>query len=172
MYPNSTLSSRRRRSGGIAVLVFALCILDHPAGATAQGSGASGGVDGDLRLGVYTEASEAFVGGGILARLGPTKWFMNPNLEYVFVDRGDLATINFDFQYDLTSNAEVDFWFGAGAALVLRENHRGSSETDFGVNLFGGVGFLRQASVRPYFQAKLLLSDDSEGVIAFGIRFF
>lgn len=153
----------RRLTAGLAALLLALVL---PATAGAQD------IDGDLRVGVYTDVSEAFVGGGILTQLGNTRWFFNPNAEFVFVDPGDLATLNLDFHYDLVSQGEADFWLGAGPALVLRENRRGDDETDFGVNLLAGVGFLRSSAVRPYFQGKLLLSDESEGVIAFGIRFF
>ena len=127
--------------------------------------------DFDLRLGVYTDVSEAFVGGGILTRLGDSGWFLNPNLEYVFVDRGDLATLNADFHYDLVSEGEVDVWLGAGPALIFRDNDRGNDSTDLGVNLLGGIGFLRDRPIRPFLQAKLVLSDDTEGVVAFGVRF-
>lgn len=165
---------RRHRIGGLVRLALtglAATLLLVPASSAGE-------IDGDLRLGVYTDASEAFLGGGILTRLGGSDWFLNPNLEYVFVDHGDLATLNLDFHYDLASEGEADFWLGAGPALVLRDSdpppgrRGGDDETDFGVNLFAGVGFLRSSAVRPYFQAKLLLSDDSEGVIAFGVRFF
>lgn len=136
------------------------------------GDAAAEGIDGDLRVGVYTDASEAFAGGGVLVRLSEgSRWFFNPNLEYVFVDRGDLLTLNADFHYALASESSADFWLGAGAALVIRDNDRGNDQTDFGVNLFGGVGFLRDSAVRPFLQAKLLLSDDTEGVVAFGVRF-
>lgn len=132
-------------------------------------------IDGDLRIGVYTDESEAFVGGGILTRLGNSRWFFNPNLEYVFVENGDLATLNGDFHYDLASQGDIDFWLGGGPALIFRNRDccgRNEDKTDFGVNLLGGVGFLRDRAVRPFFQAKLVLSDESEGVVAFGIRFF
>jgi hypothetical protein len=135
------------------------------------GSAGAAGVDGDLRLGVYTDASEAFLGGGLLIRLDDSQWFFNPNVEYVFVDDGDLVTFNFDFHYDLASEGTTTFWLGAGPALVLIDDDRGRDETDFGVNLFGGVGFLSTSAVRPFLQAKLLLADETEGVVAFGIRF-
>ncbi len=131
----------------------------------------AGEIDADLRLGVYTDASEGFLGGGILTRFGSSRWLFNPNLEYVFVERGDLATLNADFHYDLTSMGETDFWLGAGPALVFRDNDRGSDDTDLGVNLFAGVGFLRNQAIRPFFQVKLLIYDETEGVLAFGIRF-
>jgi hypothetical protein len=130
------------------------------------------GVDGDLRVGVYTDASETFVGGGILTRLGGSQWFFNPNLEYVLIDNGDLITLNADFHQDLAARGEADFWLGAGLALIERENRAGADSSDLGANLLGGVGFLRSRPIRPFLQAKLLLADDTEGVIAFGIRFF
>ncbi|MDX1384885.1 MAG: hypothetical protein R3190_14630 [Thermoanaerobaculia bacterium] len=132
----------------------------------------AGDIEGDARIGVYTDVSEAFVGGGIATPLGDSGWDFNPNLELVFVDRGDLATLNFDFTYDLIDEAELDFWLGAGAALVLRENRRGDDETDAGLNLLAGAGFLPEQSVRPFVQGKVLISDDTEFVLAFGIRFF
>jgi hypothetical protein len=162
------ISTSWRRIGRLGTLaaIGAALLLGAPSTAAAQG------VDGDLRVGIYTDASEAFVGGGVLIGLDQgSKWFLNPNLEYVFVERGDLLTFNADFHYDLASEGSTDFWLGGGPALVLRDNDRGNDETDFGFNLLGGVGFLRSSAVRPFLQAKLLLSDETEGVFAFGIRF-
>lgn len=153
-----------RSGGALAPALLVGLLLAASAGAQ--------GVDGDLRLGVYTDAEETFVGGGILTRMGKTRWFFNPNLEYVLLDRGDLVTLNADFHQDLATRGEADLWLGAGLALVERENRFGVDSSDIGLNLLGGVGFLRSQPVRPFLQAKLLLSDDTEGVIAFGIRFF
>jgi hypothetical protein len=69
-------------------------------------------------------------------------------------------------------NGDLHGWLGAGLALVDRENRFGNGSSDVGLNLLGGVGFLRGRPVRPYLQAKILLSDDTEGVVAVGIRFF
>ena len=138
--------------------------------ATMTPSLAHADLDGDLRGGVYTDASETFVGAGLLTSIGGG-WMFNPNIEWVFVDRGDLATLNADFHYDFASQDQTDFWLGAGLAGVFRENRFGNDETDLGLNLLGGVGFLRNSAVRPYLQAKILLSDETEGVVAVGIRF-
>lgn len=129
-------------------------------------------VDAELRVGVYTDVNETAIGAGLLTRLGRGAWMFNPNFEYVLVDRGDLATINADFHYDVLSENDVDIWLGAGPALVLRDG-RGSDDTELGLNLLAGVGFLHHRPVRPFLQAKLLLSDEgSEGVFSFGLRFF
>jgi hypothetical protein len=149
------------RCAVVALLVMA------PAGAWAQS-----GVDADLRVGVYTDVSETFVGGGFLTPLGASGWYFNPNLEWVLLDRGDLFTVNADFHNDLPMNGDLHGWLGAGLALVDRENRFGNGSSDVGLNLLGGVGFLRGRPVRPYLQAKILLSDDTEGVVAVGIRFF
>ena len=146
------------------VLAAALLVLLAPAFAAAQ-------VDLDLRTGVYTEESDPFVGIGANARV-TGQWFFNPNAEFVFVDNGDLVTVNADFHRDLAERGwPVDFWLGGGPALIFRDPDRGDSETDFGFNLLAGVGFLRGAAVRPYVQGKVVLSDDSQAVVAFGLRF-
>lgn len=124
-----------------------------------------------LRGGVYTDQSDAFVGAEVLTRIGSTRWFFNPNAEFVFVDRGDLITVNADLHYDLPVDAPVYVWLGGGPALVLRDHPRGRDENDVGLNLLAGVGFLKGHAVRPYVQGKLLLADESEAVLAFGIRF-
>lgn len=165
MSSSGWIRGRSGRRSAAAALAAVVAILVLPPAPAAQG------VDGDLRLGIYSDVGEAFVGGGLLIRLDDSSWFLNPNLEYVFVERGDLITLNADFHYDLASEEAVDFWLGAGPALILRENRFGHDETDFGVNLFAGVGFLRDSVVRPFLQGKLVLSDESEGVFAFGIRF-
>ncbi len=165
-------SGRPRQGGprGSHWWIVSACVLLALLG--GESVARAGGIEGDLRLGVYTDVSEAFVGGGLVVPLQEgSRWSFVPNLEYVFVDRGDLLTVNADFQYDIGSEGSVDFWLGAGPALVLRDNDRGHDSTDFGVNLFAGIGLLRDSPLRPFLQGKLLLSDESEGVVAFGVRF-
>lgn len=158
-------SVRRFLTPGLTIAVLALPLaLISPASAVAAD------IDADLRVGAYTDAEEAFIGAGLLTRIGGD-WFFNPNLEWVFVDRGDLATLNADFHYDLAHRGDTDFWLGAGPALVMREGPGGNDETDVGLNLLAGIGFLRSQPLRPYLQAKVLISDNTEGVIAFGVRF-
>ena len=107
-------------------------------------------------------------------QISDTRWFFNPNFEYVFVDPGDLATLNLDVHYDLdTDNDDFYVWLGGGPAIVFRDDEgRGDDDddTDVGLNLLGGVGWQLEAFV-PYFQAKALIADDSEVVLAVGVRF-
>jgi hypothetical protein len=131
-------------------------------------------VDVGVRGGVYTDVGEPFLGADLLMRISDTRWFFNPSLEYVFVDPGDLATLNLDAHYDLdTDNDDLYVWLGGGPAIVFRDDEgRGDDEddTDLGLNLLGGVGWQLEAFV-PYVQAKALIADDSEVVLAVGVRF-
>jgi len=64
-------------------------------------------------------------------------------------------------------------WLGGGPALIFHEpdNPRRDSNTDVGANLFAGIG-LKRSGVRPYVQGKVIFSDDTEAVLAVGLRFF
>jgi hypothetical protein len=134
-------------------------------------------VDLGVRGGFYNDADAGFLGVELLTGVTRQIYF-NPNLEYVFVDQGDLATVNLDFHYDFETTGPYYLWAGGGPAVIFsdREVRRGNrfeseDETDVGLNVLGGVGFGRGGAFRPYVQGKLTLSDETEASIAFGIRF-
>ncbi len=127
--------------------------------------------DFGVRGGVYTDESDAFIGIELLHRLGAGAWFFNPNVEWVFVERGDLVTLNADFHYDLDVDAPIYVWVGGGPAILFNNSDRGDDETDPGLNLLAGVGFLPGEAVRPYVQGKVVLADETQAVLAFGVRF-
>lgn len=156
---------QNKSNAAVAAGLVAIAVL------FALPTAAAADIDGDVRFGLYDDTSEGFAGLGLLMRLDRARWFFNPNVEYVFVDRGDLVTLNADVHYDVLSEGATDVWLGGGPALVMVDGPFGRDETDFGVNLLAGVGFQRDAAVRPFLQGKLLLSDHSEAVIAFGARF-
>ena len=135
-----------------------------PAAACAQ-------TDFGVRGGVYTDESEGFVGLELVSRMTGSQWFFNPNLETVFVQRGDLFTVNGDFSYELPTSGQFDIWVGGGPALIFRRPERGDHSTDAALNLLAGIGFSPHNSVRPYVQGKLIVSDTSEAVFGFGLRF-
>lgn len=146
----------------MAVLAVSLSLVAAPAGA----------VDFGLRGGLYTDRSDPFAGVELLAQLGHSRWYLNPNAEYVFVDNGDLVTLNADIHYDFVVGEAFYLWGGGGVAVIFRDRPRRDNETDVGANLIGGIGFKpRGSSIRPYIQGKVIFADESEGVIAFGIRF-
>ena len=126
-----------------------------------------------FRAGAYFDAESAFVGGEVVADL-TEDWRFVPNVEFVFVDNASLTTFNFDFQYSIRTDYRFELWAGAGAAILHfnPENDNFDSDTEFGANLFFGVGFpLQEARFLPYVQPKLILADNVEFSVAFGIRF-
>jgi hypothetical protein len=134
-------------------------------------------IDFGLRAGIYSDADGGFVGAEALTSIG-RRWFFNPNAELVFVDDGSLWSLNADAHYDLPTSANLAVWVGGGPALIFREVDRPRGcprceeidETDVGLNLLAGIGTKRGA-MRPYAQAKVVLSDDTEAVLGVGLRF-
>lgn len=122
------------------------------------------------RVGAYTEQEDLFVGGEVLTPLG-SGFYLNPNVEWVFADRAKQATFNFDLHYDFATRSFATFWVGGGLGILYYEpDGPAEGSTDAGANALFGVAF-RQGGVIPYVQAKLILSDDTEFVAGFGIRF-
>ena len=151
----------------MAVLVFAAAAVAVLAPAPAQAQ-----VDFGVRGGFYSDSEAGFVGLELLFGLN-RDWFLNPNFEYVFVDDGDLSTVNLDVHYDLpTRNAPYYLWLGGGPALVLRDDElSGEDDTELGLNLLAGLGFGKGEAIRPYVQGKILVSDETEAVLGVGVRF-
>ena len=135
----------------------------------------AGNADADIkpgvRVGAYFDPTDAFIGGEVLVDI-TRSWYFNPNVEYVFVDRADFWTFNFDVHYDLPTDA-VFVWVGGGLGILHfdPDPDRFADETDFGLNVFAGVGFKTDSRIVPYIQPKVFISDDSEVSLAFGVRF-
>jgi hypothetical protein len=126
-----------------------------------------------VRVGAFFDAESAFIGGEVVTNL-TEDWSFVPNVEYVFLDNASQFNFNFDFQYHIRTDSRFEFWAGAGPAIIHvdPDNELRDSETDFGANLFAGVGFpLRDARILPYVQPKLILADNVEFALAFGVRF-
>jgi hypothetical protein len=124
-----------------------------------------------IRAGVYFDPTDAFIGGEVLVDI-TRQWWFNPNVEYVFVDGATFMTFNFDVHYDLPTR-DVYVWIGGGPAILYfnPDAPRFADETDFGLNVFAGVGFRTDSRLVPYIQPKVFISDDSEVSLAFGVRF-
>jgi hypothetical protein len=125
-----------------------------------------------FRLGVYTDAEELFLGAEALTPIAAAPLYFNPNVEFIFIEHGTFATFNFDFHYDfLTSSRAVLVWAGAGLGVLYR-NPEGpiGGDADLGANLLFGIGFGRGPTI-PYIQSKVILSDNTEVAIGFGLRF-
>lgn len=154
----------KRKMAVLAFAAAAAVVVLAPAPAQAQ-------VDFGVRGGFYSDSEAGFVGLELLFGL-TRQWFLNPNFEYVFVDDGDLSTVNLDVHYDLrTGNAPYYLWLGGGPALVLRDDERGGDDTELGLNLLAGLGFGKGEAIRPYVQGKILVADETEAVLGVGVRF-
>ncbi|MGH9379163.1 MAG: hypothetical protein ACRD2Z_00910 [Thermoanaerobaculia bacterium] len=129
-------------------------------------------IDFGIRGGLYTDVEEAFVGIELLSRIQRSQWYFNPNVEWVFLENGDLITANIDLHYDFPTSGQFNAWLGGGLAVLFTDPDRGDSDTEPGLNLLAGLGFNPHGVVRPYLQGKIILADDSEAVIAIGLRFF
>jgi hypothetical protein len=138
---------------------------------------AANAIDFGVRGGFYSDAEAGFLGGELL--MGVTRsWFFNPNIEYVFVDDGSLWTVNGDVHYDFPTRSNLAVWAGGGPALIFSEldaprncrNCEDQDDTELGLNLLGGVGFSKRGPIRPYVQGKVILADNTEAAIAFGLR--
>jgi hypothetical protein len=153
----------------LAGLIAALGWLPAPS--------AAADIDFGVRGGFYDDADAGFVGAELLMEVYP-RWFIDPNVEYAFVDDGSLWTLNADVHYDFPVTIPFAVWAGAGPAVIHRSTDAprgcrrcsGKDDTDLGLNLLGGIGF-RRGAVRPYLQGKVVLSGDTEAVFAVGLRF-
>jgi hypothetical protein len=123
-----------------------------------------------IRTGAYFDPDAFFIGGDILVPVARS-WWLNPNVEFGFGDV-DIVTANFDFHYDFDVSSSLYVWAGAGPAILhFNPDGRARSDTDFGVNLFMGIGFKTAGRIVPYIQPKVILSDNSQFVLGFGLRF-
>lgn len=124
-----------------------------------------------IRAGFYSGLDNPFIGTEYLVRIGK-RTYINPNVEYVFVNHGTFMTFNVDAHYDLPTRSNVYVWTGGGLAFLYRNlEGRVDSRTDMGLNLLFGLGFGNAGSVVPYIQGKAILSDNSDFALAFGLRF-
>lgn len=138
-------------------------------GLTFFASDAFAQIDFGVRAGLYTDVSEPFVGVEAITPITGS-WFFNPNVEWVFIEGGDLFTINGDVHYDFATGSRNLIWAGGGLALAW-ENQDDNSETDLGFNVIGGIG-RRIETLLPYLQVKYTRIDEGDDlVLAAGVRF-
>ena len=152
----------------LSVLILPFVLLLIP---LSKSYGQARGIHPGLRVGTYSDVGDIFLGGGFTTPLGQ-RWFFNPNFEYVFAEHQTYATFNGDFEYSIPDRVRhVSFWAGGGLGIIY-DNPEGpsGSDTHLGLNLMGGVG-IQTGSVMPYIQPKIILKENSEFVMGFGVRF-
>jgi hypothetical protein len=129
-------------------------------------------IDGEVRAGYNPDVERGFIGGGVLVPVA-SAWDFNPNLEWMAADDANRVSVNADIHRDLNNhNDGPAVWLGAGAAMLVRDYDAPQADTDtnLGVNMFGGLG-AKDGNVRPFSQAKVTLSDETDASLAVGVRF-
>lgn len=160
------MSSSRLRSACIFALVSAATSI-----AAATLLPAKAELDIDVRGGVNADVDGPFVGAGILTQIGDShSWYFNPNAEYSAGDTVNVLSLNADVHYDFATSTKWSPWLGVGPAFVTYDPEFGrDDDNDVGVNLLAGAG-AKRGKVRPFVQGKYLAADNSEFLIAGGIR--
>lgn len=132
----------------------------------AQSSSVSPGI----RIGSYFDPTNFYVGGELLFPLSGAI-YLNPNLEYVFVDGGTFATFNLDAHYDFPVSSPAYMWFGLGLGLLYSDPEGPiESELNPGLNILLGLGF-DAGPVTPYTQFKATMAETNQFSLGFGLRF-
>lgn len=155
-------SGHVRAAGSMLLLALALGLTALPAHAQ---------MDTEVRLGFYTDPEAVSFGAGLLTPLTTAEpWMFNPNVEVAIGDFANVFTVNPDFHYDFPTGSNMAFWMGAGPAVIFTDHDGGDTDTDFGANLFAGLG-ARHGGARPFVQFKGVLSDNSRLALTGGLRF-
>jgi hypothetical protein len=124
-----------------------------------------------VRVGVYTDPNDLFVGGELLFPVA-YRLYINPNVEWVFVENGTFMTFNLDAHVDIFPRRSATFlWVGGGLAILYSNPEGGGSHADAGFNLVGGLGWRTGTGLIPYIQVKMIFADHSQGVVGIGLRF-
>ena len=126
-------------------------------------------VRGDLRVGFFTNGSNASLGAGIIAGVAPNV-YLNPMIEYVFISGATSLFMSGDGHYDFLIRDNAHVWLGGGLG-VQYVSVNSVSETNVGLNLLTGAAFGTRESVYPYFQLKGFLSKTTNAQLAIGLRF-
>lgn len=116
-----------------------------------------------LFVGLHAEVARPFINTAL-----------QPSLEVGFGDDLLLIALNVDLFYEFTELAQNDWSFYAGGGVAI--NHfnpdNGSSHTEFGLNLAGGVGRMISRSNRLFAELRIGLEDAPDFKLSLGITFF
>ena len=124
-------------------------------------------------FGLDLDADEAFLGVG--ARIAPpgAPVIINPGLEfYPFIGNGvSLVVVNFDVLYELQAQS-VEPYVGGGLFWSRRTFVAGTSRSDIGLNLKGGVVFSPPGNkLRPFAEGVIRVEGGSSLLLKGGLLF-
>lgn len=160
----------RRASSPVARLVLAAVLAGSAALLAVPAS--AGPVGFDVSGGWYTQVEEPMVGAGLRVSLATLT--LHPNAEYLFVDSGNVYTVNGDVHWNVLPLPMASVWVGGGLGMWVfdPESDLVDSETRTAVNLLAGAG-LGAAPLKPFAQLKYVLLEESSDPLALtvGVRF-
>jgi hypothetical protein len=114
-------------------------------------------------VGVNLDNDELLLGAVARIPLTSLPVTLNPGLEFYPGVDGSLFVVNFDVQYELNAES-LEPYVGAGISWA-RASNAGTSNSDVGLNLKGGLVFNPQSRTRPYVEALLNFGGGRESLI-------
>ena len=110
-----------------------------------------------------------FVGLGPRVSLGSI--ILAPNAEWLFVDAGQVYTLNLDAAMVVVPAGVASAWVGGGVGFRTVKPDHLDATTDRTLNLLAGAG-LNLVPMKPYAQLKWVIEDGQKPVaISAGVRF-
>ena len=115
-------------------------------------------------VGVNLDNDELLLGAVARIPLTSLPVTLNPGVEfYPGFDPGSLFVLNFDVQYELNAES-LEPYLGAGISWA-RTSNAGTSNSDVGLNLKGGLVFNPESRTRPYVEGLLNFGGGRESLI-------
>ena len=116
-------------------------------------------------LGVNLDNDELLLGAVGRLNLSSLPITLNPGFEfYPGLDGGSLFALNFDVQYQLEAET-VEPYVGGGISWARFSPDLGTSSSDVGLNLKGGVSFNPASRTHPYVEDVLNFANGNEALI-------
>ena len=159
--PQSLREFRHRAMGLALVALAASVVAPAPSHALPIGWNIFGGW--------ATEADGMVLGAGAHFGIGPIE--ANPNAEIIFIDGGNMFTLNADAHWTILPAAVANVFVGGGVGMVIVDPEHGDSDTDAAVNVVAGA-MLNAVRFNPFGKLKWVILDGGDPfMIEFGIRF-
>ncbi len=114
-------------------------------------------------VGVNLDNDELLLGAVARIPLTSLPITLNPGLEFYPGVDGSLFVVNFDVQYELNAES-LEPYVGAGISWA-RASNAGTSNSDVGLNLKGGLAFNPESRTQPYVEAALNFGGGNESLI-------
>lgn len=124
----------------------------------------------NVTAGNYVDIHQPYLGVGYQMPIS-SRWSIEPNAEYVFLNAGHMYTFNVDGRYLMNPSGNNPMYVGAGLGMI-RRNYGFADTTDSALNLSWGVDFNGYTGpFTPFINTKAVFSNNSDFAVSFGVRF-